>query len=114
MIIWTTAGLFSILESPNPDYVIIEARTENEIDLLKQTLKLIDLWDDGVLDIDEGRQIRLRKVDACEWFGFELDWWLGEGLGKQLLKGGAIKEAVALEKLMMALEGEPNGEAKTD
>lgn len=106
MIIWTTAGLFSIVEDENPYYVNIEARNKEEAETLKSTLRLVDL-EDEITDeypVLHGYVLQLLKTDAQEWLRFEFDHWLKEPLARQFGKLEDSRSAIALEKLFMNLE----------
>lgn len=106
MIIWTTAGLFSLVEDVNPYYVIIEARDRAEAETLKSTLRLVDL-EDEITDeypTPHGYALRLLKTDAQEWLRFEFDHWMKEPLARQFGKLEDSQSAIALEKLLMNLE----------
>lgn len=104
MIIWTTAGLFSLVEEQNPDYVKIEARCKDEIDALTSTLRLVDINIDTTYVTEDGHGIILAKEDASEWLQFEMDHWIGEPLGRQFVKVGDMRSAIAYEQLLMNLE----------
>jgi hypothetical protein len=106
MIIWTTAGLFSIVEDENPYYVIIEARNKDEAEILKSTLRLVDLEDEITNEYQtrHGYALRLLKTDAQEWLRFEFDHWMKEPLARQFGKLEDTQSAIALEQLLMNLE----------
>jgi hypothetical protein len=106
MIIWTTAGLFSLVEDENPYYVVIEARDVAEADTLRSTLRLVDLEDeiDDEFQTPHGYALRLLKTDAQEWLRFEFDHWMKEPLARQFGKLEDTRSAIALEKLLMNLE----------
>lgn len=106
MIIWTTAGLFSLTENTDPAYVNIEARDLAEVDLLKATLRLVDLENEirEEFQAEHGFTIVLSKADAESWFAFEMEHWLGAPLGRQFVQNGNVHNAIALEKLLMNLE----------
>lgn len=107
MIIWTTAGLFSLTENEDPTHVNIEARDQSEIDLLKATLRLVDL-EDEIKDEFQNRHgytVVLSKADAESWFSFEMEHWIGkQNLGRQFVQTGDVQRAIALEKLLMNME----------
>ena len=106
MIIWTTAGLFSLTENTDSAYVNIEARDQSEIDLLKATLRLVDLEDEikDEFQTTHGYTLVLSKVDAESWFSFEIEHWVNAPLGRQFVQTGDVHRAIALEKLLMNLE----------
>lgn len=106
MIIWTTAGLFSFTENADPTLVNIEARNKAEVDLLKATLRLIDLEDEikDEFQTSHGYVTVLSKADAASWFAFEMEHWLGPNLGRQFVQNGNTQSAIALEKLLMNME----------
>lgn len=107
MIIWTTAGLFSLVESEhNPYYADIEARDEAEIQTLKDTLRLVDMEDEIVDEFksQHGWVIRMLKTDVQRWLEFETQYWIKEPLARQFGKLEDSRNAIALEKLLMSLE----------
>lgn len=107
MIIWTTAGLFSLTENVNTAYVNIEARDLTEVELLKATLRLVDLEDEikDEFKAEHGYTIVLSKSDVESWFAFEMEHWLGkQNLGRQFVQNGNAHSAIALEKLLMNME----------
>lgn len=104
MIIWTTAGLFGIVEATNPEYVKIKANSREAIDRLIDTLRLIDIHEE--IDHVEGSSyfLEILKEDVREWFAFEMDHWISEDLGRQFVKLEDFDSAIAYEKLLMNLE----------
>lgn len=106
MIIWTTAGLFSLVANADSAYVNIEARDLEEIALLKATLRLVDLEDEikDEFQTQHGHTIVLSKADAESWFSFELEHWVSAPLGRQFVQTGDLQRAIALEKLLMNME----------
>lgn len=93
--------MFSLTEDTDPEFVVIEGRDDEEIDRLIQTLRLVDI----VENYDqENRKVLLYKDDAVEWLRFELAHWISKPLGKQFVENDQIREAIALEKLMMNME----------
>lgn len=106
MIIWTTAGFFSLVSAENPYYVNIEARDKLEAETLKSTLRLVDLEDEIVDEYPtpHGYVIRILKTDALLWLEFEFAHWMNEPLARQFGKLEDSRSAIALEKLEMNLE----------
>jgi hypothetical protein len=106
MIIWTTAGLFSLVEGRNPYYVIIEGRDREEIETLKSTFRLVDLEDEIIEEFQtaHGFAVELLKTDAQEWLRFEFEHWMKEPLPLQFGRLEDSRSAIALEKLLMNLE----------
>jgi hypothetical protein len=104
MIIWTTAGLFSVVEATNPEYVKIKANSSEAIDRLIDTLRLIDIHEE--VDHVEGSSyfIEILKEDVSEWLAFEMQYWVSEDLGRQFVRLEDFTSAIAYEKLLMNLE----------
>lgn len=99
--------MFSLTENADSAYVNIEARNLEEVDLLKATLRLVDLEDEikEEFQAEHGYTIVLSKSDADSWFAFEMEHWLGkENLGRQFVQNGNVHSAIALEKLLMNME----------
>jgi hypothetical protein len=104
MIIWTTAGLFTLVEAKNPRYVKIKASSLEQIQSLLNTLRLIDI-EEEIDHVDEGTYVvEMHKDDVSSWFNFELDHWIKEDLGRQFVKLEDFDSAIAYEKLLMNLE----------